>query len=180
MADNYLENKMEEHRRAAGGALPRRYSPLGQKRGTACFELGEKAVFVAGCATSPEVAKAIVGALGGAGLRVAFVWDDMKAGRALAQTTSTRHYPFAEADCGKARAMFEAECGCIDADILISNDGVTMDYEGAAIRIEARCDAEVFASAVGQLALYLMLPLSRSFGLDSVAVGQDGSTTIVK
>lgn len=170
MADNYLENKMEEHRRAAAGALPRRYSPLGRKRGVVGFEIGEKNVFIVGCERSQAVTRAIVTAMGESGFRVAFVWDDIKNGRSLAQTTSTRHYPFSDVE--KARAMVLADRGSIDIDIDIYCDKVDMIVGGKSLTIVSQTSETNFATAVGEAALYLLLPWSSRLGITNLTVGE--------
>lgn len=170
MADNYLENKMEEHRRAAAGALPRRYSPLGRKRGTVSFDLGEKSVFIVGCERSCAVARAVITAMGEAGFRVAFVWDDIKNGRSLAQTTSTRHYPFADVE--KARAMVLADRGSIDIDIEVHHDRLDMIVDGKSLTIASQTSETDFAASVGEAALYLLLPWSCRLGISTLNVGE--------
>jgi len=103
MADNYLEKKMEEHRRAPSPALSRRYSPLGTKAGTACLPFGRQRILVGGCNTAPEAAEAAVKALGATGSTVFFIWNDLKRGRALAQGTASKNIPLGHARISPAR-----------------------------------------------------------------------------
>lgn len=92
MADNYLEKKMEEHRRgAAAKAVGRRLSPLGERRGTVSFKIDELRVLVTDAGT--DSGAAIVKRLREGGCKVAFASRDDKAGRELAQTSGARHYP---------------------------------------------------------------------------------------
>lgn len=49
MADNYLENKMEEHRRNSSAKKHRpKLTPTGQKAGSLCIKYPPKRVFISG------------------------------------------------------------------------------------------------------------------------------------
>ena len=92
MADNYLEKKMEEHRRGtAARSVARRLTPVGERRGSVSFKIGELRILVDDA--SPETGRAIVRRLREAGCKVAFSADDERAGRSLAQSSGARFYP---------------------------------------------------------------------------------------
>lgn len=91
MADNYLEKKMEEHRRGTVVKTVRRLSPPGERRGTVSLKIDELRVLVTDA--SEENGAAIVKRLRYAGCKVAFASGDDKAGRNLAQESGARHYP---------------------------------------------------------------------------------------
>lgn len=90
MADNYLENKMEEHRRGAAAPV-RRYSPTGQLRGTLTLKFPVRRVMVAG--NSTPLHAAAVEALSSAGCQTAFCDTDAGRGTELARRTASRFYP---------------------------------------------------------------------------------------
>ncbi len=125
MADNYLENKMEEHRR---GGTARHYrpqlTPTGNRPGVLSVKFPPRRVFVSGGASG--IGKAIVKAFVNAGCRVAFCDIDIKNGNKTAQATGARFYP---ADVADAAAL----CGCMekiaeawgDIDIVVNNAGVS-------------------------------------------------------
>ncbi len=158
MADNWLEKKMEEHRSGSRPAA-RRLSPTGNRRGTATFDFGIRRFFVTGCGSAPGVAEAVVRALSATGSLVALVWDDIAAGRRLAQTASARHYPYADSRAGDAREAFAAE-GPVDADIEVSPGSVVVRTPSGTSRVTAS-DPSAFAGRVGEAVVYVLLPLSQ-------------------
>ena len=92
MADNYLEKKMEEHRR--GVVIKRnmhRMTPGGDRPGTVSFSIDMLRVLVTD--GSGKCGVAIINRLREAGCKVAFSMDDEKAGRTLAQKSGARFYP---------------------------------------------------------------------------------------
>lgn len=93
MADNYLENKMEEHRRVA--AAPKRHlsTTAGVRPGEVCLKIAPLRVLVTD--GEAEASVAIVRRLRSAGCRVAFVTEDANKGRRLSQETGSRYYPLA-------------------------------------------------------------------------------------
>ena len=92
MADNYLENKFEQHRLAAmSSGARRRVTPSGSRRGEFVVRHGEPRVMV--CDISADAMRAVVSRLGACGFRVAFTDSDSRAGNALAQTSSARFLP---------------------------------------------------------------------------------------
>lgn len=163
MADNYLENKMEEHRRSPSGVLPRRYSPLGQRRGTASFRFGERNIIVSGCASAPDLAAAVVKALGETGSHVAFLWEDIMRGSRLAQATATRHFPWPDARMDDVRTQM----GHADFEVELSGDGIRIVYDGKSTLVTGS-DPEEMASA----AVYALLPLSRLIAFREIHVGE--------
>ena len=91
MADNYLENKMDEHRRAqASGRSASSYK--GAARHQIFNEHFERRrIFV--CDGLSERGAAIVRRLSESGARVAFTGADVRVGTALAQSCGARFYP---------------------------------------------------------------------------------------
>lgn len=92
MADNYLEKKMEEHRR--GGIVKsnaRRLTPGGDRPGTVSFRIEPLRIFVTD--GSFDYAPAIICRFRDAGCKVAFFSADEKNGRELAQKSGARFYP---------------------------------------------------------------------------------------
>lgn len=91
MADNYLENKMDEHRRAqASGRSASSYKGAARRQiFNEHFE--RRRIFV--CDGLSERGQAIVRRLGEAGARVAFAGADRRAGTVLAQSSGARFYP---------------------------------------------------------------------------------------
>lgn len=163
MADNYLENKMEEHRKSPSGVLPRRYSPLGLKRGCASFHFGERNIVVTGCAADPELTAAVVKALGATGSHVAFLWEDIKRGSLLAQATATRHFPWPDDRVNDVRAAL----GNVDFTVEISLQAVRLGYDGKTTLVSGIAPADV-ASAV----VYALLPMSRQIAFREIHVGE--------
>lgn len=163
MADNYLENKMEEHRRSPSGVMPRRYSPIGHRRGTAAFNFGERNIIVTGCAASPDVASAVIKALGETGSHVAFLWDDLSRGSRLAQATATRHFPWADDRIEDVRSQI----GSVDFEVVVFGHCVSVRYDGKRTDI-CGTDPEQIASA----AVYALLPLSRLIAFREIHVGE--------
>ena len=127
MADNYLENKMEEHRRNASAKKYRpRLTPTGQKAGHLYIKYPPKRVFVSGGASG--IRKAIVKAFCNAGCQVAFCDIDAKNGNLTAQETGARflHIDVADVQALEAGLQHIADTWG-DIDIIINNAG-TFSY----------------------------------------------------
>lgn len=125
MADNYLENKMEEHRR---GGPARHYrpqiTPTGNRPGVLTIKFPPRRVFVTGGASG--IGKAVVTAFMNAGCRVAFCDIDQKNGSLTAQATGARFYPADVADPEVLQACLKkvaADWG--DVDIIVNNAGIS-------------------------------------------------------
>lgn len=88
MADNYLENKMEEYR---SGKLSGRHRKLSSPQIRHSPSYPELKVFVA--AEKADLRKAIVTEFRNAGCKVAFCDTDLKASAAFAQHNGSRFYP---------------------------------------------------------------------------------------
>lgn len=97
MADNYLENKMDEYRRGVLNAPARRkLTPSGHAGGCASFlpfPPGLRVMVL--CDEAPEET---VKALVNAGCRVAFTGPDRIHGARVAQATGAQHHPVAPSD----------------------------------------------------------------------------------
>ena len=93
MADNYLENKMEEHRR--GGAAPyrRHFTPTGNKPGTAVFGTEVNTVLLEGHQRLVEYLEAVARRFKSTGARVAFICSDKAYGTHFAQENSLVFIP---------------------------------------------------------------------------------------
>ena len=93
MADNYLENKMEEHRR--GGAAPyrRHFTPTGNKPGTAVFGTEVNTVLLEGHQRLGEDLEAVARRFKSTGARVAFICSDKAYGTHFAQENSLVFIP---------------------------------------------------------------------------------------
>lgn len=126
MADNYLEKKMEEHRRGVTAkAVGRRLSPVGERRGTVSFKIDELRVLVTDAST--ETGMAIVRRLREGGCKVAFVTKEEKAGRELAQSSGARYYPVSFN--GSVTEDIVQAWGNID--VIVATDGERVDEAGA-------------------------------------------------
>lgn len=115
MADNYLENKMEEHRRAqAPGRSASSYKGA-VRRQIFNEHFERRRIFV--CDGLSERGEAIVRRLSESGARVAFTGADVHEGTALAQSCGARFYPVeavtAEA-VGEALAALNEAWGGVD------------------------------------------------------------------
>ncbi|MDE5594200.1 MAG: hypothetical protein K2I89_01325 [Muribaculaceae bacterium] len=98
MADNYLEKKMEEHRRGGiAKSNARRLTPSGDRLGTVSFRIEPLRIFVTD--GSSDYATVIICRLRAAGCNVAFFSADEKNGRELAQKSGARFYPASFSGC---------------------------------------------------------------------------------
>lgn len=123
MADNYLENKMEEYR---SGKLQKRsvkYTPTKTKPGTIIVKFPPRRVFVTGGASG--IGRAIVEAFRKADCKVAFCDINNKAGNATAQATGAQFHPV---DVTDASALETCVSRIInswgDIDVIVNNVGV--------------------------------------------------------
>ena len=131
MADNYLEKKMDEHRRgAAVSPVRRRLSLTGERPGSVSLKIEPLRVLVSDVAD--EYAAAVVRKLRDAGCRVAFVSSDDKAGRALAQSTGSRYYPSSLGD--GAAADLAATWGGLDAVIFTGASAMPASVDQSALK----------------------------------------------
>ncbi len=156
MADNYLEKKMEEHQRGTAPKHPRSLNPLGTPRGTVCLPLSFRRIFVAGVDCNPEAGREIVKAFGNAGCEVGFSCTDLRFGRVLAQSSSTRHYPM-QADA--ALTHFTQTKGVADLIITLDGKGATLSTGSEVCSISSA--AEELAPTVLTLALASAAALRR-------------------
>lgn len=120
MADNYLENKMEEHRRGITPKYHARLTPTGRRPGSVTYNLGVRRVFVTAGASA--IGRAIVREFANAGCRVAFCDSDLKGGMTTAQATGSRFTPCDVADSDGLSAVIASlidEWG--DIDIIVNS-----------------------------------------------------------
>lgn len=128
MADNYLENRMEEHRRQQSGGVSPRRSGMSLPRGCVALDTGGATVLVKGFSVDPVLAEAVVRCYGAAGARPAFSDTDLNRGRALAQTAAARHYPM---DDAAAEASFAPD---VTVDIIIGGE-IVLSRGGRTVRM---------------------------------------------
>ena len=123
MADNYLENKMEQHRRGVAPTYRPRKTPTGQAAGNVTYKLGVRRVFVTGGASG--IGRAIVREFCNAGCRTAFCDIDHKNGTATAQSTGARFIPLDVAECDRLATTLSSlmeEWG--DLDSIVNHVGI--------------------------------------------------------
>lgn len=171
MADNYLENKMEEHRQRVVATARRRLTPSGQKPGFAAFHIGELVIYVKGFDDSVEVAAGVVRAFRNAGCRVAFSAADINGARILAQSCGARHYPLKT----DTDTQVIADFGAVDFTVEVTPDRLSLKG-GKTIGISRAtdCRTEDFAAKAGGLCLYLVLPQSQALISGTVIITPDG------
>lgn len=119
MADNYLEKKMEEHRRGGAPSYRPRLTPRGTRPGEWLVKFTPCDVFVD--EASPALMQEIVAELAGIGFKVSFSMPDSRAGAILAQKSGARFLPRGSATL---QATQQEECLKITSDngaILISS-----------------------------------------------------------
>lgn len=123
MADNYLENKMEEYRSGKNRKTVIRRTPSGAKPGTINVKFPPRRVFVTGGAGG--IGRAIVEAFRQADCRVAFCDIDAKAGAATAQATGAQFYPVDVTDADTLDACVQRIIDSWgDLDVVVNNVGV--------------------------------------------------------
>lgn len=109
MADNYLENKMDEYRRGLLGApVRRKITPSGAAAGCASF-----LPFPPGLRVLVMCEKGndeLIAALVNAGCRVAFTSTDRSAGAKLAQHTGARHIPVSPENAVALKNAIDSLC----------------------------------------------------------------------
>lgn len=119
MADNYLENKMEEHR--ARAAAPRTAS-AGSRKGVLSFRFPARRVLVTGGASG--IGREIVKEFSEAGCRVAFFDVDEAAGRETQRLLGARFYHLDMADFDAIEKALDALISAWgDIDIVVNNVG---------------------------------------------------------
>ena len=91
MADNYLEKKMEEHRRGEAPSYRPRLTPRGTRPGEWLVKFTPCEVLIAD-ADAPLMPE-VIGELAGIGFRVVFSAADARRGALLAQRTGGRFLP---------------------------------------------------------------------------------------
>lgn len=100
MADNYLENKMEEHRRRAGAspAYTARRSPAGARAGTVNLPFPPLTALLlsAGDISADALARSVLRSLTAAGCSVAFTGTDLRRGQLTAQSDGGQFHRIAD------------------------------------------------------------------------------------
>lgn len=152
MADNYLENKMEEYRRGAVRRVAA-YWPTTQAPGTALFNFKPFSAAIFCHAGGDTVLEAVAVTLRRAGCKVALVCPDIDYGRRLSQQNSLVFVP------GTTLPR-----NCPPPQVRVS-------YAEAALIVETpEGEHEIIAGtatpeAVARTVLYIMLPMSRHLAL---------------
>ena len=119
MADNYLEKKMEEHRRGnSAGNYTRRLTPNGAKAGHVLMPFPPRRVLViAEDVPSDDIAMGVVRALCTTGCRVAFTGNDFSEGQKAAQSTGGQFHkvPYGNLEAlDNAMAYIAEKCGSVE------------------------------------------------------------------
>lgn len=168
MADNYLENKMEEHRRAMAAPRQRTSGTLAQKALAEAIGWTAPAVLIH--IADKGLLAAIVTNMRHASCRVAFICTDAIGGRELAQRTGAMHIPYD--DIARAEALLESRC--TPATFRIEGDSDTLTVASAdhtwTISRQPSTDAQHFAQASARLCAYLAIPLSASLTPSEIVV----------
>lgn len=123
MADNYLENRMDDLRRGNRPAYRPRLTPSGAATGKLTLNFPSRRVLVTGGANG--IGRAIVEAYCRAGCRVAFFDIDRNAGQTTASATGSRFIPLDITDHEALRNEIDQlihRWG--DLDIIVNNAGI--------------------------------------------------------
>lgn len=174
MADNYLENKMEEHRRMMAGRpnVSRRPAPGGALK----FEPRRIVVAV----TDPALREAVVKVMRQAGHHVSFADADSRRGNLLAQATGARCYPMDASDrdtvekmmtdverkCGKPDFLITdyATAGVESCRMIIITDSAPANNAGDAAGIIMASESATSVTDAASVALMLTHQSARNFG----------------
>lgn len=144
MADNYLENKMEEHRRAQASGRPAQSYKGAPRRQIFNEHFERRRIFV--CDGLSERGQAIVRRLSESGARVAFTGADVREGTALAQSCGARFYPVeavSAASVSEALGALGEVWGGVD---VIVSPSAEFDGEGEARLITYESDDDGVSS----------------------------------
>ncbi len=158
MADNYLENRMEEHRRQQGGGAPARRSGTMLPRGCVALDTSGATVLIVGVDANPALAEAVVKCYGSACARPAFADTDITRGRSLAQAAAARHYPMSD------DAAVEAAAPDLVIHI-IKGSGLDVVRGGRTVRIPV---GEVLEPSLRRWLLLLLVPEVWAFAPDVI------------
>lgn len=125
MADNFLENRMDDLRRGKNSSAYRpRLTPKGIASGKLVFNFPSRRVFVSGGASG--IGRAIVEAFSNAGCMVAFADCNMEAGRSTASATGSRFIPLDVADAAALREELNKLIHAWgDIDVIVNNVGIS-------------------------------------------------------
>ena len=170
MADNYLENKMEEHRRIMSAPKRRTGNTITQKGLAEAIGWNCPCILIRIDGSDMRLLAPIAGTLRQASCRVAFICTDALAGRELAQRTGAMHIPFD--DMARANALLESRR--MNPDFCIEGSADTLKISGRhrswSIRRTATTDADCFAGKAAHLCVYLALPLSESLAPEVIHI----------
>ncbi|MDE6156680.1 MAG: hypothetical protein K2L75_03875 [Muribaculaceae bacterium] len=162
MADNYLENKMEEHRRAM--SAPRRKTAVAANRKGLAEVLGwnEPSILLRLDTATHAPLAAFVAILRQASCRVSFICTDNTEGSKLAQSTGAMYIPYD--DIPRALALLESRRAPADFIIEGDRDSVTFTSDSSArtIRRKAATAPEDFITGAARLCVYLAIPASQA------------------
>lgn len=185
MADNYLENKMEEYRKGAV-RKPERRSPSGNKPHTALMPCALRGAFVIGDTALSPLLKACAMALRDTSCRTAFCCTDKAAGATTAQALGLQYYPLHDTGCLTVSAAVDKAgeaYGAIDVLVYEVSGTLYVDVSGnqSAITQAPDCPSEVFIAAASRLLVYLALPQSTDLCLGGhFVIAGDGHLSIIK
>lgn len=168
MADNYLEKKMEEHRRGSNPAPRRPLTPAGTTPGSVIYNIGKIIVAIAGTAQVPEVAEATIAALTAHGATVLFDGTDIKTGRAIAQRHAARHIPAEGLD-----DMTTVYPATADADyklVFSKNEAVFTAPDAKKYTLAYPTPEATLAETLPAVILYLLHPLSGTLAANNIVL----------
>lgn len=180
MADNYIENKMEEHRHGVRPTFRR--SPSGNKPHTYAMPCNIRGAFIIGENQLSNVLLACARTIRDTSCRVAFCCTDYSFGTQTAQSYGLQFYKVndcSEGTTDNAINLATKAFGSMDVVICQSGNTIYADIYGndSILEIENDCPAQKAALAI----MYLTLPQSISVGLSGkFAIDKDGILSVIK
>ncbi|MDE6310589.1 MAG: hypothetical protein K2L96_02075 [Muribaculaceae bacterium] len=168
MADNYLENKMDEYRRGLLSAPARRKTtPSGHARGCACFLPFPPGLRVFVLTDRPDETE--LRALVDTGCRVAFTGRDKAEGTRLAQSCGAQYHPISAYDERAVKQSLELikQRWRGEADVIVSHGhAIPTEYTGFRVGVgtgAGNVDIAFPADADVTMILWALLPQTRSY-----------------
>lgn len=125
MADNYLEKKMEDYRKA-----PMRRATSSGKSGRGCFTEKTTQMHVVYAGKLDYLGRMVVSRMCASGFKVAFTSDDLNAGREFAQLSGALFVP--GADISAVKELMLSRWGSVDAAVLID---CTMSFDTLSLNL---------------------------------------------
>lgn len=161
MADNYIENKMEEHRNRSAVRYVK-ITPSGRKPGFALLPFDIKTAIIFTDAIT-SLTEAIASEIRATGCRVALCCQAPETAKAAQKLSCASLTP-----TDNALEALEKQWNKIELIIKITQDLITIEVGRGTSTIyrSKNCAPDVFATKAAQLCLYLALPdsIGRVFG----------------